>query len=514
LILSLPLWFNLTMDQSVCCYVAWVWKRYHLPPYVGVWDHSFPGIFILHRIALEMFGTSTLGFRFLDFLLQLGGLVAIFQLARQLAGYSSAGFFASLFYGIYYFSLGPMQTGQREGFIFLITLLAVIIGFALQNRIWLRAVLIGLLSGFAFQLKPHYGLLWPVFGAWFLAEGIKKRAWMVWLELCVFGLFCLAPTLAIVLWYWKDGNLQNLFQNTLWFNFVLYSVWPAGKPVLVKVILREIFSRMVFIFVAGAAGIYLTGASRDPGLKKLRRLLVILCLTSLSAYLLQSKFIKYQLIPFWGIMIIFAGAACANICARLRGLAPGLAGRMSKAVFALCLVIMAIATILHRSDMEFIFQNCFRSFDLAYVRVRGTPYDGQASSDFYLAAKYLARYITPDDQIEFFLPYPLIPYLLQKKLPSRFCCVQHLLYLPRDGKRRALQESWIQEYQADVIKSSPRYFVITDPYPYNEFFNLPTRSLKYALKQYFPELNDFFIKNYRPLAEIGWVEIYERPAPE
>ena len=63
--LSLLLWLDFGPDQASFSYIAWVWKQYHLLPYIGAFDGDFPGIFIIHRLALELFGTSALGFQFL-----------------------------------------------------------------------------------------------------------------------------------------------------------------------------------------------------------------------------------------------------------------------------------------------------------------------------------------------------------------------------------------------------------------------------------------------------------------
>ena len=93
--LSFTLWFGLAMDQSIFCYSVWVWKTFGLPPYVGAWDHAFPAIFIIHRLALALFGESVLGFRFFDYLVQLSCLPMIFYLAKRLSGFSASGFLAA-----------------------------------------------------------------------------------------------------------------------------------------------------------------------------------------------------------------------------------------------------------------------------------------------------------------------------------------------------------------------------------------------------------------------------------
>ena len=125
-ILSPTLWFGFTMDQALCHYAVWVWREYHLPPYLGVWDLSFPGIFLLHRLVLEIFGESILGFRLFDFLVQLSLVVMLYYLAGRLFRSSWAGFFsgiAAFFTGI----ISILKNKERSVLVFLSTLLGSLV---------------------------------------------------------------------------------------------------------------------------------------------------------------------------------------------------------------------------------------------------------------------------------------------------------------------------------------------------------------------------------------------------
>ena len=137
--LSLTLWYSFGMDQSLYSYGAWVWTHYHLPPYLGVFDQNFPGIFIIHRLAFAIFGESIIGFRVFDLLVQLSSLTMIFYLSKRLSGSGVAGFLSGVFYGIYYFGLGNFDTGQREAYILWLFLISLIAGVTLKKRAWSRA---------------------------------------------------------------------------------------------------------------------------------------------------------------------------------------------------------------------------------------------------------------------------------------------------------------------------------------------------------------------------------------
>jgi 4-amino-4-deoxy-L-arabinose transferase-like glycosyltransferase len=158
-VLSFTLWFSMGADAGMLGYCSWVWVHYNLPPYVGCVTENFPGIFIIHWLILKIFGESVPGFRAFDFLVQLGSLMMIFYIARRLFQSGLAGFLGVLLYATYYYNLDYGFTGEREGFILCLTLVALIIHLALERRFLLRAGLVGLLVGFCFLIKPTAGLL-------------------------------------------------------------------------------------------------------------------------------------------------------------------------------------------------------------------------------------------------------------------------------------------------------------------------------------------------------------------
>ena len=51
-------------------------------PYLQSWDHNFPGVVVLHALSIAMFGSSMIGFRFLEFLIQVLTLIALYRVSR------------------------------------------------------------------------------------------------------------------------------------------------------------------------------------------------------------------------------------------------------------------------------------------------------------------------------------------------------------------------------------------------------------------------------------------------
>ncbi len=515
-VLSLTLWFDFSMDQSICQYIAWVWKEYHLPPYVGAWDHTYLGILLVHRVAEELFGESIAGFRAFDFLVQLSCLPLVYAFGKKLAGSALSGFLAAIFFSVHYYSLGPRQVGVRETFIFWLLMLALAAGLALESRPRLRAALAGLALGMIFQLKPFYDLCWPVFGAWFWIDGFRDRPRKVWFELLIFSLACLVPSLLVLCYYWRLGLLLELYRATIWYNFAVYSAWAPGqlsKWMLFKSLAAGIFHKSPFILVSGVLAMAVLSRVHAPQAKKLYWALIVLTWVCLAAFLIQGKFIDYQLVAWWEFLAVFAGAGYGYLGSRLAGLTRGARADLIKLAAGLAAIGLLIKINVSEDYLKFSYRFAYRGFTSAYLGSNGTHLDAHQAANSHLAVQFLAPRLQPGDQVEVLSPYPLIPLLLKKKLPSRFCNVHHLLFLPRQGQPPPLLRQWISEYQSDVIKANPRYFVICDLFGRSPFFNSTAIDLKDGLRTTFPELNAFFTSNYRFVTQFGKVEIYERVSP-
>ena len=511
-VLSLTLWFGIGMDQAIYAYGAWVWKVFHLPPYIGVWDANYPGIFIIHRAALELFGPTIIGFRVFDFLAQLSCLCMIYYLAKKISGSGKCAFLVCLFYSFYYFGRGRWDAGQRDAFAFWVLLGAVFFSAILKNRTWLRPVLVGLAAGFAFLIRPTYGLSWPVLGIFLLGQGLRTRPLKIWLELLIFFLACMIPSIIVIIYYSSGGYLNELFRALLIYDFEVYS--RVKPPVVVDswlarpfFTLNTIFSPqpVIALLALFSVLIFFKGEDQGEGDGIIKLILAMVC-AGLFSYLVLGKNLQYHLIPFWGFMIIISGVAVKSIGAVLEKNFPGAAGRSLAALFYLLLVVLMFASIPDKWTWYAV-KHSFRDLESGYLS--GVDVTDQLLSDnHYLTAKFLKDELRPGDQVEVFGAHPLVPFLIKRKLPSRFVCVQHLFFSPGRRPLSAMQKQWIREYTAAVISARPRFFVLAD-----QSINLTTAlskpTYKQALVEQFPELKAFLENNYRPFKKIDQTEIYE-----
>ena len=138
--------------------------------YVEVWDQNGPGIVLVHWISTRLMGSSPVAFRVFDALWQLATTIALMALVLRHERRWNAAWLAAGLYVLSYYSLGYVQTGQREGFAVLPLLMMAHLLIRSQNgssrlapRL-MRSTLAGGLGLFVFAIKPPlglcFGLLW------------------------------------------------------------------------------------------------------------------------------------------------------------------------------------------------------------------------------------------------------------------------------------------------------------------------------------------------------------------
>lgn len=491
----LTLWFGIGVDASAISYCSWVWKHYDLPPYVGCIEADYPGIFLIHRLAL-LFGENALGFRIFDLLVQLGVLVMIFYLARRVSGLSAAGLWSCLLYSTYYYGLGFQMTGQREGFVLWFMLAALITMLIIPRRFFLRAFLAAILLSFAFLTKPTFGLLWPVFGVWILAEGLRQRPRQVWIELAAFVLGCFLPPLIVIVAYWRWGYLSNLYE--LLYVFVL-KIYPKifvitspikAIPYLVNVILHE-----VFVAVLGALiGLALLWFYGDKKERKLYWLIIALIVASFISADLQHGYWEYHRIPFWGMVIIMAGGGWAWVLEFIKGRRVIIWRRFFQIALASLLLFLIFLRI-PPDVRSFAYHYSFRSLKAAYMVQYPLP---------VMVADYIKLVINPDDQIFYFGNISMLPFLLNRKLAAPFPFTSFLYAPMADGAFSPLQQRWKKEYIDSFIKTKPRFFIFDTYCPICR-----NQSLVSIFRNEFPQIQEMLDQNYHLARTIYTIEVYE-----
>ena len=502
-ILFLTLWFGIGPDSAVYSYCASVWKHDGLPPYVGCMECDYPGIFIIHRMSL-LFGETALGFRIFDVLFQLGSLVMIFYLAKRVSSLSLAGFLASLFYALYYYKLWFPMVGEREGFVLFFLLLSVTISLIFSQKVFTRAVLVGLLSGFVFLVKPTYGLVWPMFGVWFLIEGFKRRDQKFWIESCVYMTGCLAPALMVILFYQRLGHLNDLIELTITFAFQVYAKLPyyaavSGKSIYMTYanmpgfIWENIVVENLWVLLGGILGLPLTWLFGDRHERKLFWVLLASIAISLVSIVIMRGVWEYYRITFWGFFMILSGSAYGLLFQKIRG--KGSAARWALACCFLVLVIGLTIIRIPRDVITFALRYSFRPLETAYMAQYPLPLE---------TAEYVKLVMRPEDEIYYFGNISMLPFLINKKLGAPFPFTTHLFQRLPDGRLHPVQEKWRRQYLETFFKLKPRFFIYDDGCQH-----CPEGSFRPIFKKEFPDLSQALEKNYHLVKKFDKIEIYE-----
>jgi hypothetical protein len=237
--------------------------------------------------------------------------------------------------------------------------------------------------------------------------------------------------------------------------------------------------------------------------------LLSMLIIGIIGYEIQGKFFPYQMTTFVPIMIIFAAWAFAWIFSALGDVSRGRYGRV--AVWLLPAGLILIASGSNGASRDFALQYCYRDFDRAYLAGLGTKDDTLSAANLYLAAQYLKPLVRDQDGIAIFGGYPLIPFLLKKKLPTQVMYTHQLLMLRWDGKILPEQRQWMREYSSQIINARPRFIIVTENFGVERdpFFNFITKDIWSALDNQFPELKAFMDQNYHLRKIIGKVYIFE-----
>jgi 4-amino-4-deoxy-L-arabinose transferase-like glycosyltransferase len=192
------------MDEGVYSYVGWGMLE-NLVPYKDVFDHKPPSIYVMYSLAFLLFGPTALSIKIFATIYSMGSVLAVFLVARRLAG-SKAGCLAALLFGI--FSSGPRIEGGGVN-----TEIFMVLPYTLAAYSLLRAV--------ETNERKHYLL----FGLWTgLASTIKQVA--------VVNLFWVGAYLLVCMWRaknrkavthaLKDAGLVAFGTTLAWLPYCLY----------------------------------------------------------------------------------------------------------------------------------------------------------------------------------------------------------------------------------------------------------------------------------------------------
>jgi hypothetical protein len=290
----------LVHDTPLMHYIAWRIGEGAVP-YRDLFDMNFPGVYLLHMVALGLFGPGDGGWRAFDLgWLGLTALVAA-GLARPWGGLAAAG--AALFFVVYHLAGGAWQTGQRDFLLCAFLLLGALGVARWAERPPGRSSLAcaGLAVGAGITVKPHAGL----FAAALLvlvALVSRRDGRPVATALAILATTLVVAPLAVAAWLAAKGSLAAWREIVFDYLLPLYS--RLGRPD------RWTFYRwQVWIPIAAGAALSM-GAVLARRRVTVRHAVVALGLAyGVAHFFGQGKGWEYHLYPLaaFAAVALFAG---------------------------------------------------------------------------------------------------------------------------------------------------------------------------------------------------------------
>jgi len=292
-------------DAPLMHYLAWL-IRHGVVPYREIFDMNLPGTYLLHLLALGLFGPSDFGLRLFDLsvlaLTSIGMIVA----ARSFGRWASLS--AALIFWLYHVAGGAWQTGQRD---FLLTLflawgtaLVILAISGGKNRLLVGA---GLCLGFAVWIKPH-GIVFLLATMLLLfvrrGDGALRS-----LGLLLGGTFL--STAGILGWLAGAGGLGAFFELVSGYLLPLYS--PLGRGAMGEMLRWHSYGGVLWATLALLIGLSVYQVLRDGAFDHRHALLAFGLLYGLVHFFGQGKGWEYHLTP----LALFASLLGASALDRI-----------------------------------------------------------------------------------------------------------------------------------------------------------------------------------------------------
>ena len=434
--LLLPLGFDNDLYESM----GWALYAYHGLPYIGSWDHNFPGIVFVHWASIALFGASDLGFRSFDLIVHVAFAAVFYRFLRNwLSPIASA--FGVLLYALYYASGQWGLAGQRDTYVgfLLMGAASLFVSTRRSYAIKGRAFLMGILCGCAFLMRPTYIFFSISFLIFFWIERHRVQPCALFLAGSV------APIIAFLLPYvFIPNGLTQVWDTIIRFNLQVYS--EVHVPVA--------------LFTGGRAVIYtlaLLGLVRASAAWKMHRrdamMFVMLSVSALISPIWMGKYFSYHFEPFVLIAIGFSAFGFEWIMERV----PVLWARIS--LGALALVFFAYAYYPHHL-LQYYFGELRRSPDpiqATYERVLSDSLFGLRTTRSVIA--YVDRVSKTGVPVGYISIFPGMRWRLGRPAESRFTSIVPLVAYQHSVP--AFGVAWQRELLDTLATAPPAVLIVS-----------------------------------------------------
>jgi 4-amino-4-deoxy-L-arabinose transferase-like glycosyltransferase len=449
------------MDEGVYAYIGWGMLD-GLVPYKDVFDHKPPGIYLLYSLVFLLTEPSTINVKVFASIYTLGTTLAVFLLARKVAG-TKAGCLSALLFGI--FSCGPKIEGGGVN-----TEIFMILPYTLAAYFLLRAAetdkrrsyfLAGLFTGLACTIKQVavVNVLWIaaflLFRIWRRRTG--KRVSDIAADAAAVAVGMVLPWIPFALYFYVQDGLHEFFYWQVNFNFAYMDrgvKYLANHAILLKqmkIILSE-NSILWLLVLVGLSSLWRqvsepegsdSDTMRQPSEK--REVLLLMATWPLFSFLgiaMGGRYYGHYFIQLIPSLAVLGGVGLIAVVQALRFKGKEVFRQPSRILLAALIIWSCVLFV--KTNAPY-----YLRYDAEQIsfRVYGTP----LFSVTRFVGKYLRERTQPDDLIYVWAVNPEINFYALRKSPSPFLVHSTAFTkLPWDTYEEVIQS---------LHRAPPRYIV-------------------------------------------------------
>jgi Dolichyl-phosphate-mannose-protein mannosyltransferase len=420
--------------------------QYHGLPYIGSWDHNFPGTILIHALGIALFGNSVLGFRGIELIMQIAIVLSLYKLSRLWLN-PGASLLSCTLYALFYVH-GPGQfMGQRDDFAvlplswaFWVTVIAFRSKFHRSKNFLLACA--GALFALATSIRPTFAILLGVpFITLFSLRNAYDRRFLLY-ELLGFAIIVLLWALPYTL---TPDGIHQVYLSTIRFNFEVYGHAPFH--------LHDISNRslLVVAFLLWWAAVMILHRrngrhfTEAPHSREEKRFIIASFIALLIGVIVMRRIASYHLMPFCAFFMPVIAAAIWDLKTRWG----------KRGTIALAVLVIGLFCALYPWNIVFGTEGraIFCSSKPLAERLAGNPIDSAAVS-------YILHNTNQDDAVEVSAFFPDIRWQIERPSATRFTTLTALLLHPYGGTFTDFQQEWQAEYTARIEHVYPKFYII------------------------------------------------------
>lgn len=491
-VLLLPtLIMTLDSDMDIFQSMAWDLHAYGKLPYLGSWDHNFPGVVYIHWLAITLFGNNDLGFRILAAISHLVGCALVFKITERFSTPIAAALAAVLF-ALYHSGPPFWLAGQRDSFASLCILIGV---YLLQSSndepkaslsFWL-----GMLGSIAILIRPTYGLFLISFLVLLWVYSKKVRNVLI----CMLG--ALVPMALFIAPYLIPLNgIQEVLRAVFFFNFNVHVKNTQPFPWLLFVKEPLVYLSLFGLLLGSRYRVEVNAGSR------MKLLLVLMTASALLSVIVMGKYYNHHFDAFVTILIITGSIGFVKLCAVVKAQRQTLA-------LSLGFLALLVGVYWQRHLLGYFVtglqQGAPSALEYAYARYNPDPQNGWEVQQ--KVKQYLQKRVLPTQPVEVVSIIPSMRWRVERESVTRFTTLLPLTMHLKQGEQTNYQKEWQREFLTSLILVQPPYIVLT---AFPTEYNANVQDIPSNLPHKVPGLDDFLAMQYRLDTVLGGYHLYQR----